>query len=182
MNQKNSYVAKAAGVLFMAIAAVVTVHEGRSLVAYKDSAGVLTICDGDTKDVRAGQKATPAQCDDRLRRSITEHAKGLDGLPAGLPDVVVLGSVDFTYNIGVQAMQGSSTYSSLLLRDYSTAGLNVLKWKYITVNGKKYDCSQLVHGAPNKVCYGLWLRRQWQARAIGNQFSSVQEALQALPK
>jgi len=198
MSLKSSYISRAAGALFLSIAAVVGVHEGRSLVAYYDSANVLTICDGDTRDVRPGQKATPAQCDERLRKGIADHARALDGLPEGLPDVVVLGSVDLSYNIGVYGFRSSSVKSALMLRDYKAAGKAVLKWKYISqkkapapakgwvyIPGTKmwrFDCSQSIDGAPNKVCYGLWQRRLWQAKAIGNEFRSPQEAIAALPK
>lgn len=185
MNLKNNYLTKITGVLFLIIAATLGVHEGRSLDAYKDSAGIVTICDGDTLNVQMGDKATPAQCDERLRQAVAKHAGGLKGLPEGLPDVVVLGSFDAAYNIGEYGFLSSTTYKHLLLRDYEAAGAAILKFKYLTIteNGKhvKYDCSQLVKGAPNKVCYGLWLRRQWEAKAIGNKFSTVQEALAALP-
>lgn len=198
MSLKSSYITRAAGALFLSIAAVVGVHEGRSLVAYYDAANVLTICDGDTRDVQPGQKATPAQCDDRLRKGIADHAKALDGLPEGLPDVVVLGSVDLAYNIGVQGFANSSVRRALMLKDYRAAGRAVLQWKFIsqrkapapaagwTYNPKlkmwRFDCSQLLNGAPNKVCYGLWQRRLWQAKAIGNEFRSPQEAVAAVPK
>lgn len=198
MNLKNNYLTRAAGALFLSIAAVVGVHEGRSLTAYYDSANVLTICDGDTSNVRPGQKATHAECDDRLRKGIAAHAEALTGLPEGLPDVVVLGSVDLAYNIGVNGFKTSSVYKALAVKDYKAAGLAVLKWKYISqrtaprpglgweYNPKtkvwRFDCSQSISGAPNKVCYGLWQRRLWQAKAIGNEFKSPQEAVAAIPK
>jgi GH24 family phage-related lysozyme (muramidase) len=198
MSLKSSYISRAAGALFVTIAAVVGVHEGRSLVAYYDSANVLTICDGDTRDVKPGQKATPAECDDRLRKGIADHAKALDGLPEGLPDVVVLGSVDLSYNIGVYGFRGSEVYAQLMLRNYNAAANAVLRWRYISQSkapapaagwvyspaSKKwrFDCSQILNGAPNKVCYGLWKRRLWQSQAIGNQFKSLQEAVTAVPK
>ena len=198
MSLKTSYVQRAAGALFLSIAAVVGVHEGRSLVAYRDSANVLTICDGDTSNVRPGQKATPAECDDRLRKGIAAHAEALTGLPEGLPDVVVLGGVDLSYNIGVYGFRSSEVYAQLLLRNYKAASTAVLRWRFISqtaapapevgwvylpaVKKWRYDCSQLVNGKPNKVCYGLWKRRLWQSQAIGNEFKSPQEAIAALPK
>ena len=122
MSPKSSYITRAAGALFLSIAAVVGVHEGRSLVAYYDAANVLTICDGDTSDVQPGQKATHAECDDRLRKGIADHARALQGLPEGLPDVVVLGSVDLAYNIGVQGFSSSSVRRALMMKDYRAAG------------------------------------------------------------
>ena len=82
------------------------------------------------------------------------------------------------YNVGVTGFSNSSAKRYLISKQYKQAGQAVLQWKYITLNGKKYDCS--IKG--NKVCYGLWKRRLWQSKAIGNEFKSVQEAVAALPK
>lgn len=167
-----------ATILGAALLSTVGQNEGRSLSAYWDSAGVLTICDGDTTNVKPGQRATPAECDARLRAGIQEHAKALDGLPEGLPDAVVLGAMDLTYNIGVAGFNSSSVKRCLARQDYRCAQEAVLKWKYITVNGKKYDCSV----AGNTRCSGLWKRRLWEARAMGNEFKTIDEALRALPR
>lgn len=179
MPLKSNLLSKVTGALFGVIAIVIGVHEGRSLVSYQDSAGVWTICDGETLGVKKGQKATQAQCDDMLRKGIARHAEALQGLPQDLPDVVLLGAVDSAYNVGVYGFSSSTTKKCLANKDYTCASKNWLKWKYITLpNGKKFDCST----PGNKVCSGLWDRRQWQAKALGNQFKSVQEALAALPR
>ena len=49
-----------AAVMAMAIAGH---FEGRKHVAYRDIGGVWTLCDGHTRGVHAGMKATDAQCD-----------------------------------------------------------------------------------------------------------------------
>lgn len=161
-----------------AITGVIKHNEGLSLPAYRDSAGVPTICYGETKGVKMGQRATLSDCQKQLIESAGEHAKALVGLPESLPDVVLLGSLDMAYNVGVAGFSGSSAKRYLISKQYKQAGQAVLQWKYITLNGKKYDCS--IKG--NKVCYGLWKRRLWQSKAIGNEFKSVQEAVAALPK
>lgn len=178
MALKSNLLSRITGTLFGVIAVVVGVHEGRSLVSYQDSAGVWTICDGETLGVKRGQKATEAQCDDMLRKGIARHAEALRDLPQGLPDVVLLGAIDSAYNVGVYGFRGSTSAKCLANKDYECAARNWLRWKYITVNGKKFDCST----PGNKVCAGLWERRKWQAKALGNQFKSVQEALAALPR
>lgn len=198
MPLKNKLVSRAAGVLFSAIAVVVGVNEGRSLVAYHDPVGVLTICDGETQGVKPGERRTEAQCDETLRKGIARHAEALTGLPEGLPDGVVIGAVDLTYNIGTAGFRGSRVYKALAVQDYRAAGDAVLAWRFVsqksapalalgwTYNSKskrwQFDCSQSWNGKRNKVCWGLWERRQWQAKAIGNQFKSAQEAVAALPK
>jgi GH24 family phage-related lysozyme (muramidase) len=125
-----------------------------------------------------GQKRSLSDCQKQLIQSAGEHAKALVGLPESIPDVVLLGSLDMAYNVGVSGFSNSAVKRKLAQADYQAAGQAVLQWKYITLNGKEYDCS--IKG--NKVCYGLWKRRLWQSKAIGNEFKSVQEAVAALPK
>lgn len=174
MPLKSKLVSRVAGYLFASVVAVVGLNEGRSLISYQDPAGVWTICDGETLGVKPGERRSEAQCDATLREGILRHTEILRGLPEGLPDVVLLGAMDFGYNTGTL---GTKVRAGLMQQDYKAAGAAVYDWKYITIKGKKYDCSQ-----PNKVCAGLWKRRLWQAKAIGNQFKSVEAAIAALPK
>lgn len=180
MSLRNKIVGALAGASLLGggITTVIQNNEGYSSTAYLDSAGVPTICYGETKGVQMGQKRSLSDCQKQLIESAGEHAKALVGLPESLPDVVLLGSLDMAYNVGVAGFSGSSVKRHLAGSQYKQAGQAVLQWKYITVNGKKYDCS--IKG--NKVCYGLWKRRLWQSKAIGNEFKSVQEAVAALPK
>lgn len=165
------------------ITAVVQHNEGYSEQAYKDSAGVWTICYGETKGAYKGLYYTRKQCDAQLVHSITEHSEALSGLPDDLPDTVVLGSIDMAYNVGIAGFNNSSQKKYLMDKDYSRAAQAVLAWRYITLpNGTKYDCSKIINGKPNKVCWGLWERRLWQSAAIGNKYKTVQEAVQNLPR
>lgn len=203
MNLKNSnparagkIVARIMGGLFAVCAGVVVVNEGSSNKAYKDSAGVWTICYGETKDVKPGDTKTNAECSAQLAKSLQEHAGALEGLPAKTPDSVLVGGVDMAYNVGVTAFRNAAVKRHLMKSDYAAAGAAVLDWRYISkpsrpANSKgwvynsntkrwQFDCSQTFNGVRNKVCWGLWERRQWQSKAIGNQYSSAQEALAAL--
>lgn len=178
-----------------AITGVIQHNEGLSLTAYKDSAGIPTICYGETKDVKMGQKATLGDCQKQLIQSAGEHAKALDGLPMQLSDVALLGALDFTYNVGVAGFGGSKVKADLKRLDYAAAARSVLEWRYISKYQKKspgtgwvyrgsnrwtFDCSQYINGQRNRVCWGLWERRQWQSKAIGNQFKGVNAAVAAL--
>ena len=185
MSLKSKIISAIAGATLLGggITSVVKHNEGYSESAYQDSAGVWTICYGETKGVKRGMRLTKSTCDTLLRKSIAEHAEALTGLPDDLPDVVILGSIDMIYNVGVYGFKNSTQKKHLMNKDYKRAGQAVLAWRYITLpNGTKYDCSQLVNGKPNKVCWGLWERRQWQAKAIGNQYDSVESAVNALMK
>lgn len=180
MSLRNKIVGSLAGASLLGggITAVIQNNEGYSSTAYRDSAGVPTICYGETKGVQMGQKRSLSDCQKQLIQSAGEHSKALVGLPESLPDVVLLGSLDMAYNVGVSGFSNSMVKRELKRGDYRAAGQAVLQWKYITINGKKYDCS--IKG--NKICYGLWKRRLWQSKAIGNEFKSVQAAVAALPK
>lgn len=180
MSISNKVKAALAGATLLggSIAAVIQHNEGLSLTAYKDSAGVPTICYGETKGVQMHQKRTLTQCQEQLIQSAGQHAKALDGLPMTLSDVQLLGAIDMTYNIGVSGFKNSTVKRKLMQGDTKGAAQAVLAWRYITVNGKKYDCS--LEG--NKVCYGLWKRRMWESKAIGNEFKSMQAAVAAMPK
>lgn len=163
------------GAFFMSAVGIVKVNEGYSTEAYYDSAKVLTICYGETKGVRHGEVRTKAQCDRQLKESLLAHAQVLDNVPNKTPDVVALGALDMAYNVGVKGFNNSEAKRWILAGNYEKAGQAVLKWRYITINGKKFDCS--VKG--NKKCWGLWKRRLVEADMIGNKIS-VQEAMRRL--
>lgn len=180
-----------------AITGVIQHNEGLSLTAYKDSAGIPTICYGETKGVKMGQRAMLSDCQKQLIQSAGEHAKALDGLPMQLSDVALLGALDFTYNVGVAGFNSSKAKSDLMRLDYAAAAKSVLAWRYISKYQQKspgtgwvykggnrwtFDCSQYINGQRNRVCWGLWERRQWQSKAIGNQFKDVNTAVAALKK
>lgn len=199
MSLRTKVIAALAGATILggAITEVVQHNEGLSLTAYKDSAGVPTICYGETKGVKMGQRATLSDCQKQLIESAGEHAKALDGLPIQLSDVALIGSVDFIYNVGVAGFNNSTVKRHLTRLDYTAAGKAVLDWRYISKYQQKspgagwvhkggtrwtFDCSQYINGQRNKVCWGLWERRQWQSKAIGNQFKDVTMAVAALKK
>lgn len=197
MSLRARVIAALAGATMLggAITEVVQHNEGLSLTAYKDSAGIPTICYGETKGVKMGQRASLSDCQQQLIESAGAHARALDGLPMQLSDVVLIGSVDFTYNVGVAGFNGSAVKRHLKRLDYTAAGKAVLDWRYISKYQQKspgtgwvyrgsnrwtFDCSQYIDGRRNKVCWGLWERRKWQAKAIGNEFKSVQAAVAAM--
>ena len=180
MSLKNKVIAAvaAAGILGGGITTVVKQNEGYSETAYWLGDGKWTICYGETNGVKKGQTASRAECNAQLRVSIAEHAKAFDGLPESFSDVQILGMTDFAYNVGVPQFRNSSVYSALKMGNGHQAAVNVLKFKYITYKGHKFDCST----PGNKVCSGLWKRRLWEYKAINNEFDTVHEAVLALPK
>lgn len=59
--------------IVLATETLVKPWEGRELRAYRDIVGVLTICDGDTQNVRLGMIETEAGCDARLQRRMHQE-------------------------------------------------------------------------------------------------------------
>lgn len=199
MSLRTRVIAALAGATMLggAITEVVQHNEGLSLTTYKDSAGIPTICYGETKGVKMGHRATLSDCQKQLIESAGVHAKALDGLPMQLSDVALIGSIDFIYNVGITGFNNSAVKRHLKSLDYTAAGEAVLNWRYISKYQQKspgtgwvykggnrwtFDCSQYINGRRNKVCWGLWERRQWQAKAIGNGYDSIGSAVNALMK
>ena len=57
--------------------------EGSENKAYRDIVGVLTICSGDTRNVRPGQVATDAECNDRTAAIMEEYGTDVYKLSPG---------------------------------------------------------------------------------------------------
>lgn len=163
----------AAGIVGLFVVGV-GVHEGLSLNTYYDSANVKTVCYGETKNITK-ERYTLEECKSMLADSTDYYVTALDGLPA-LPLTTWVGALDFTYNAGRGAFKNSTIRKCLMVGDTECASKAVLQWKYITVKGKKYDCSQYVNGKPNKVCYGLWKRRLHQSEMLKGDMT-YQEAM-----
>lgn len=89
--------------------AIIAPWEGRELRAYRDIVGVPTICYGETRGVKMGDVATPAECTDRLAVAVVEYAQGIAPcLPPGLPAKTHAAFVSAAYNIGISGFCGSS--------------------------------------------------------------------------
>lgn len=98
-----------AGAAIALAAAIIAPWEGRELRAYRDIVGVWTICYGETRGVKPGQTATPAQCDAMLAKAVGEYEAAIRPcLPATLPNPTRAAFVSAAYNIGPAAFCGSS--------------------------------------------------------------------------
>ena len=103
--------ARAAAVLAAAALAspIVAEFEGRVLRAYRDPVGILTACDGDTRNVQGGRTYTEAECDRRLVTALAEHGAGIaECLPDDLPLWTRAAFTSFAYNVGDGAFCRSS--------------------------------------------------------------------------
>lgn len=83
--------------------------EGLRTVAYSDPVGIPTICFGETKDVKLGDKATADECKAKLGARVQEFGRGVDRcIDHPLPPPRKAAYTSATYNIGVEAFCKSS--------------------------------------------------------------------------
>ena len=108
--------------------------------AYVDVVGVLTICDGDTHNVRRGQVATREECEDRLERQLIAHAKPvLECVPALRHPArknQLVASVSLAYNIGPGRFCRSSTARNFRAGEWVRGCHNMKLWNKGRINGR----------------------------------------------
>lgn len=108
---------------------VISQFEGRELRAYQDIVHVWTICDGETKGVKPGDVATPAECDAKLARNLVTYEAGLDRcLTAPVPGKVKVAFLSWTYNVGVGAACSSTLIRKANAGDIRGACDQLLVW------------------------------------------------------
>ena len=135
-------------------------EEGRRYQAYRDSAGVWTVCAGITgPEVVQGRTYTDAECDILEVRYVDRMLARMGACVPG--DVFeiheVLAWSDFAYNVGTGAFCASTAANMLRAGKYGEACQQVARWRFITLpDGRKVDGST----PGNKTCAGLWDRRQ----------------------
>jgi GH24 family phage-related lysozyme (muramidase) len=103
--------------------------EGRELRAYQDIVHVWTICDGETKGVKRGDVATPAECDAMLARNLVTYEAGLDRcLVATVPGKVKVAFLSWAYNVGIGAACSSTLVRKANAGDIVGACNELPKW------------------------------------------------------
>lgn len=131
----------------------ISFYEGRSLRAYQDIVNVWTICDGETKGVKPGDVATPAQCDAMLAKNLVVYEAGLDRcLTAEVPGVVKVQFLSWAYNVGVGAACGSTLVRKANAGDLKGACNELLKWD--RAGGRIVRGLTIRRQAENKACLG----------------------------
>lgn len=119
-----------AGWMALAVACVGG-FEGLRLAAYSDPVGIPTICFGETKGVRLGQRATLDQCNAMLSSSLmlANHAVD-DCIRAPLPDYRRAALVSFAYNVGQRNLCGSTLARKMNAGDVQGGCDELLRWDY----------------------------------------------------
>lgn len=121
--------------------------EGTRYKAYYDSVSVLTICQGDTQNVRPGMVETPEGCRVRLERQLVAHAKPVmectPTLKAPGRDYQRAAATSAAYNFGVNGYCRSTIARRFNAGDWLGGCNALLMW----------------NKAGGKVLRGLTLRR-----------------------
>jgi len=126
----NSRLKKSAAVMAAAIA-VVGAFEGIRLVAYRDIVGVPTVCFGETRGVKMGDKYTREQCQVMLGGALVEFEAGMRRCmknPDGIPDGAYVALLSWSYNVGNGAACKSNLMRKLNAGDVRGACNELPKW------------------------------------------------------
>lgn len=103
--------------------------EGLRTVAYADPVGIPTICFGETKGVRMGDRATVEKCKGMLAESLQIANRQVDSCVSQfLPDTRRAALVSFTYNVGGQAFCSSTLVRKLNAGDTRGACNELSRW------------------------------------------------------
>ena len=139
--------------------AIVPQFEGTEYKAYKDIAGIWTICQGDTKDVHAGLIETPEGCRKRLEIQLATHAKGMllctPALQGEGKDYLRAAGTSLTYNIGVGAYCKSTIDKRWDVGRWMDGCNGFIAWNKARVKGKLIPVK------------GLTVRRQKEIQICG---------------
>ena len=126
--------------------------EGRRLVPYRDPVGVWTVCAGVTNRavqgaVRPGKRYSEAECyrleEKILRKNAEALSEFLPQVGQGQWDALM----DFSYNVGLYALQHSTLLRKLKAGDCLGAAAEFSRWAQ----------------AQGKPLSGLRVRRAWEA-------------------
>lgn len=118
-------------VLALSVAGIVFIQdqEGTELNAYMDAVQVPTICTGSTRGVFIGQKATLAECEERLLADTTYAGAAIQKytyvkLSQGQYDALV----SFVFNVGPNAYRKSTLLKRLNAGQCFAAAKEFLRW------------------------------------------------------
>lgn len=128
---------KATAAALVASAALVGL-EGYGEKPYLDSAGVLTDCYGNTKNVSKNTIRTKAECTALLDAETYRIANNvLDISRHEIPTITLASFVSFAYNVGDSAFKNSTLIKKWNSGDFVGACREMYRWRYVTVAGVK---------------------------------------------
>ncbi len=116
----------------VALAAAITFiggWEGLRTEAYRDVVGVWTVCYGETSGVRAQDRYSEVECDEKLALQITRYEAALDKcLRVQVPLGMKIALVSWTYNVGAGAACSSTLVRKANAGDLAGACDELKRW------------------------------------------------------
>lgn len=146
----------AAGAAAAIAASLLIGLEGYTGGPYFDSAGVLTDCYGNTKNVRRDLVRSQAQCQALLNGEairIGDKILTLTTKPVSTPTLASY--ISFAYNVGDTAFRSSTLLKLHNQGRYREACEQMRRWVYITVMGAKLKLQGLVNRRDKEVALCL---------------------------
>lgn len=139
-SKKPPLVAIVGAIAATSLFASVPKEEGTEYKAYRDIAGIWTVCQGDTKDVHPGLIETPEGCRQRLEMQLVAHARPVMACTPALSetgrDYQRAAAVSLAYNIGVGAYCRSTADKRFDVGDWKGGCDAFLSWSKAKVNGQ----------------------------------------------
>lgn len=106
-------------------------HEGTRQEAYLDSVGVPTICTGSTRNVFLGQKATLAECEQRLQEDSTYAGRAVARhVQVKLTQAQYDALVSFVFNVGGGAFSRSTLLRKINAGECHAAAQEFHRWVF----------------------------------------------------
>lgn len=132
--------------------------EGWRLVPYLDSAGIPTVCAGHTgRDVVMGRPWTEGECIAITIHDLVVHGKPIIAALNRATQGEIRAWVNFAGNTGITATLQSTGMRLQREGQRIAACEQMLRWTFITVDGRKVDCR-----TAGRLCPGLPARRDRQ--------------------
>jgi lysozyme len=121
--------ARKAGAAAVLAVGLIAGFEGLRTKAYEDPVGIPTVCFGETKGVRLGDKYTPDQCAVMLEKTVYETEARIDRcIGVGVPDESRAAFLSFAYNVGSGAFCKSTLVRKLNAGDLVGACNELPRW------------------------------------------------------
>lgn len=116
-----------------AAAAFITPWEGVRTLAYRDPVGIWTVCIGETEGVKPGDRYTPAQCTEMLKKKLPRYWNEIAACMG--PELVdrqteqrKVAFISFAYNVGSSAFCRSTLLRKLRAGDVRGACNELPRW------------------------------------------------------
>ena len=119
------------GAVLATAVATVGAWEGVRTVAYRDVVGIPTVCFGETRGVKMGDRYSIEECQSMLGDGLREFEHGMRAClrePDKLPDGAYVAFLSASYNIGTRAFCGSSMARLANAGDLRGACDALLRW------------------------------------------------------